>query len=236
MDFSRTDSWMTRPASAVRLPPAVTTGCVARATCPSLSATGPASSDGCSPAGPANTASLNAPAHPCSARVCPRTRPLPCCSTSRNAAASVPPAALSASIKTPSYAMPFAPATTPTNCMMNWWAFPPNTRNVQFDEKWSFVGKKQKHCDALNPEDDFQGDHWDHVAFDPDHRLVVSLVCGQRTEEHTLLLVQDFHDRTEGRLMDLMTSDEYPLYASAIHTVYGEEIVPERTGKPGRPK
>ena len=120
--------------------------------------------------------------------------------------------------------------------MTSWWAFPPNTHNVQFDEKWSFVGKKQKHCAALDPADDFQGDHWDHVAFDPDHRLVVSLVCGQRTEEHTLLLVVDFHQRTGGRLMDLMTSDEYPLYASAIHTVYGVEIVPERTGKPGRPK
>jgi IS1 family transposase len=132
--------------------------------------------------------------------------------------------------------MPSAPATTPTSCTTSWWAFPPNTHNVQFDEKWSFVGKKQKHCDLSNPADDFQGDHWDHVAFDPDHRLVVSLVCGQRTEEHTLLLVQDFHDRTEGRLMDLMTSDEYALYASAIHEVYGQDVVPERTGKPGRPK
>jgi IS1 family transposase len=98
------------------------------------------------------------------------------------------------------------------------------------------VGKKEKYCDRSDAADDFQGDHWDHVAFDPDHRLVVSLVCGQRTEEHTLLLVEDFHDRTGGRLMDLMTSDEYALYASAIHEVYGELVVPEPTGKPGRPR
>jgi len=45
---------------------------------------------------------------------------------------------------------------------------------VQFDEKWSFVGKKEKHCDPDDPDDAEQGDNWDHVALDPEHRLVVS--------------------------------------------------------------
>ena len=40
------------------------------------------------------------------------------------------------------------------------------------DEKWSFVAKKEKNCDEDDPEDQFQGDCWDHVAFDPEHRLV----------------------------------------------------------------
>jgi hypothetical protein len=79
------------------------------------------------------------------------------------------------------------------------------------------------------------GDQWDHVAFDPEHRLVVCLVVGQRAEEQTLLLVQEFYERTGGRLMDRMSSDEYAVYASAILEVYGEEVVPERTGRPGRP-
>ncbi len=118
---------------------------------------------------------------------------------------------------------------------MNWWLFPPNTRAVEFDEKWSFVGKKEKNCDRADDADDFLGDQWDHVAFDPEHRLVVSLVVGRRTEELTLLLVEDFHQRTDGRLMDRMTSDENPTYAAAILEVYGEVVVPERTGKPGRP-
>jgi hypothetical protein len=65
---------------------------------------------------------------------------------------------------------------------------------------------------------------------------VVSLVVGRRTEELTLLLVEDFQDRTGGRLLERMTSDENPAYAAAILEVYGEEVVPERTGKPGRPK
>ena len=46
------------------------------------------------------------------------------------------------------------------------------------DEKWSFVAKKEKNCDEDDPEGQFQGDCWDHVAFDPEHRLVVSVVPG----------------------------------------------------------
>jgi hypothetical protein len=46
------------------------------------------------------------------------------------------------------------------------------------DEKWSFVAKKEKNCDEDDPEDQFRGDCWDHVAFDPEHRLVVSVVPG----------------------------------------------------------
>lgn len=97
------------------------------------------------------------------------------------------------------------------------------------------MGKKEKNCDRDNPDDDCLGDNWDHVALDPEHRLVVSVVPGRRAAEQTQLLVQDFHARTEGRLMNLMTSDEHSTYADAILEVYGEEVVPEPTGKPGRP-
>jgi hypothetical protein len=49
------------------------------------------------------------------------------------------------------------------------------------------------------------------------------------------LLVEDFHERTEGRIMGLMTSDEYAGYPGAILAVYGEVVTPPRTGQPGRP-
>jgi IS1 family transposase len=119
---------------------------------------------------------------------------------------------------------------------MNSWLFPPETREVQFDEKWAFVGKKEKHCDPDNPADTQQRDNWDHVAFDPEHRLVVSVVPGKRTSENVRLLLNDFKERTEGRLMNLITTDEYPVYATEILEAYGDNIVPERSGKPGRPR
>jgi IS1 family transposase len=116
------------------------------------------------------------------------------------------------------------------------WLFPPKTREVQFDEKWSFVTKKEKHCRPEKPEDRQQGDNWDHVAFDPEHRLVVSVVPGKRTEDKTRELVQDFRTRTGGRIMNLMTSDEYPAYKTAIFEAYAVEQEQPRTGRPGRPR
>ena len=82
--------------------------------------------------------------------------------------------------------------------------------------------------------DDHKGDYWDHVALDPENRLVVSVVPGARTMENTEALVADFHRRTSGRLMNLMTSDEYPAYRGALLRSYGRTVTPPRTGKPGR--
>jgi len=105
---------------------------------------------------------------------------------------------------------------------------------VQFDEKWSFVAKKEKRCDRDDPGDDASGDCWDYVALDPEHRLIVSALVGRHSAEHVQLLVEDFHRRTEGRLMNLMTSDENPAYAEAILASYGEEYRPRRKGRRGR--
>ena len=107
---------------------------------------------------------------------------------------------------------------------------------MQFDEKWAFVGKKEKHCNGVEPADRQQGDNWDHVAYDPEHRLVISVVPGKRTEKNVGELVVDFKKRTGGRTMNLITSDEYKPYKKAILKAYGKKMTPPHTGKPGRPK
>ncbi len=48
-----------------------------------------------------------------------------------------------------------------------WWRFPPETREVQLDEKWGFVYQKEKACEPLDPLDRLRGDDWDHTAVDP---------------------------------------------------------------------
>ena len=98
------------------------------------------------------------------------------------------------------------------------------------------MNKKEKRCDPANPADARRGDNWDHVAVDPEHRLVVSVVPGKRTMEKVEALVEDFKHRTGGRTMNLITSDEYRPYRSAILKAYGKKVTPKRTGKPGRPK
>jgi len=98
------------------------------------------------------------------------------------------------------------------------------------------VAKKEKNCDPTNPADDRKGDCWDYVALDPEHRLVVSAVPGERTAENAQAVVNDFKRRTGGRVMNLMTSDGFPAYETAILEAYGETVTPPRTGKRGRPK
>src|SRR5947209_408948 len=117
-----------------------------------------------------------------------------------------------------------------------WSTFPPRTREVQFDEKWAFVAKKEKHCDPDDPADDRKGDAWDHIALDAESRLVVSVVPGERTAESVVAVVEDFRRRTGGRLMGLITTDGYPAYEEAILAAYGETVTPPRTGKRGRPR
>ncbi len=117
---------------------------------------------------------------------------------------------------------------------MSWWLFPPATREVQFDEKWSFVFEKQAHCDPADPADDQHGDWWDHVALDPESRLVLAVVPGARDVENVEAVVGAVKRRTGGRVMDLMTSDAYPAYEAAILDAYGQEVATTATGRPVR--
>lgn len=92
------------------------------------------------------------------------------------------------------------------------------------------MAKKQKHCDPAEPADARCGDCWDHVALDPEHRLVLSVVVGKRTEAHARQLVHEVRERTDGRFLNLITSDEYPAYATAIAEVYAEPDGATATG------
>jgi IS1 family transposase len=127
--------------------------------------------------------------------------------------------------------MPSGRANTAATATMNSWPFPPSTQEAQLDEKWAFVCKKQKHCKETDPADARCGDCWDHVALDPESRLVVSVVVGKRTEEKATQLVHELYERTDGRFINLITSDEYPAYATAIAKVYAEPELPP-TGQP----
>jgi hypothetical protein len=117
---------------------------------------------------------------------------------------------------------------------MNWWRFPPNTREVQFDEKWSFVFKKQEHCDPEDPGEANRGDYWDHVARDAESRLVLAVVPGARDVEAVEEVVGEVKGRTGGRVPDLATSDDYPAYEAALRDAYGQEVVTTATGRPSR--
>ena len=81
-----------------------------------------------------------------------------------------------------------------------------------------------------DPGDDHKGDWWDHV---PEHRLVLAVVPGARSIENAEEVVAAVKSRTDGVAPRLMTSDEYPAYASAIEAAFGVPVTRPATG-PGR--
>ena len=119
----------------------------------------------------------------------------------------------------------------PNPSTRNGWLFPPRTREVQFDEKWSYVFKKQEHCDPTDPADDHHGDWWDHTAIDPETKLVLCVVPGARNAENVVEVVGEVKDRTGGRVLDLVTSDDYPAYETALLEAYGQEVTTTPSGR-----
>jgi hypothetical protein len=72
------------------------------------------------------------------------------------------------------------------------------------------------------------------VALDPESRLVLAVVPGARDAESVEEVVAEVKQRTGGRVMDLMTSDDYPAYETAILQSYGQEVTTTATGRPSR--
>lgn len=124
----------------------------------------------------------------------------------------------------------------PTTLTTSSWLFPPRTREVQFDEKWAFVAKKQRNCDPADPADAHKGDYWDHVAYDPEHRLVLAVVPGTRTLENAEAIVTEVKQRLGGQAPGLITSDEAPAYETVIGTTFSEPVPPSSRRRPGRPR
>ena len=162
----------------------------------------------------------------------PRRRPSPSSSTWSRATASARPNASSASIATPSCGWPAWPASTPGTPTTNSWPFPPETREIQLDEKWSFVAKKQENCDPDDPADDHKGDWWDFVAYDAEHRLVLAVVPGARSIENAEEIVRRSTTAPAARGCAVDQRRD-PAYETAIDHVYGVPEQPKPAGSPG---
>lgn len=103
------------------------------------------------------------------------------------------------------------------------------------DEQWSFVCKKEAHCDPDDPLDRLCGDDWDHTAVDPESRLVLSIVPGKRTADNCDKVVEDAKMRTGGRTDILITTDEHGSYAPAIEKAYSVEVPQPEPPAPAQP-
>jgi IS1 family transposase len=75
---------------------------------------------------------------------------------------------------------------------------------------------------------------WDHVAIDPQSKLVVSLGVGKRTEEQTHTLVMDARSRLAQGCLPAIFTDAYECYTQAILLAFGRRYPVARKGAIGR--
>lgn len=93
-------------------------------------------------------------------------------------------------------------------------------RNLQFDEIWGFIGKKERH---LRPDDNPElGDVWTFCAIDSDTKIVPSFKVGKRDSATANAFVADVAKRMAGRVQ--ISADALGAYVNAIENVYGADV------------
>ena len=106
---------------------------------------------------------------------------------------------------------------------------------LQFDEKWSYVAKKQRHMTPMDDPNE-RGDYWDANSLDPQSKLLVSLVPGRRTTRTIHQVVADAAERLAAKAgLPALCTDGEPTYREAIVATFGRAYPVPRRGPPGRP-
>jgi len=93
-------------------------------------------------------------------------------------------------------------------------------RQLQFDEIWGFIGKKERHLRVDdNPE---FGDVWTFCAIDRDTKLVPSFKVGKRDLATADAFVADVASRMRNRIQ--ISSDALGAYVQAIESNFGADV------------
>ncbi len=93
-------------------------------------------------------------------------------------------------------------------------------QQLQFDEIWGFIGKKERHC---TPDDSLElGDVWTFCAIDPETKLVPSFKCGKRDLPTANAFVADVASRMRNRVQ--ISSDALRAYVEAVEMNFGADV------------
>ena len=94
-------------------------------------------------------------------------------------------------------------------------------KNIQVDEIWSFIGKKQRN---LKKEDNrlITGDMWTYVALDSDSKLIPAYRISKRNAKNTRAFMIDLSSRLENRVQ--LSSDSLHDYIEAVELGFGASV------------
>jgi IS1 family transposase len=93
--------------------------------------------------------------------------------------------------------------------------------NVQVDEIWGFIGKKQKEVKKTDNRAEV-GDVWTFIALDSETKLIPSHVVGKRDLYHATIFMEDLASRLKNRIQ--LSSDGLSAYVAAVERGFGAEV------------
>lgn len=94
-------------------------------------------------------------------------------------------------------------------------------RQIQCDEIWTFVGKKEKRVNG-NDNRMLVGDQYIFVALDAETKLVPCFRVAKRNAENTWYFVQDLQARLAHRAQ--LTTDGFRAYLPAVEDAFGANV------------
>jgi IS1 family transposase len=97
-----------------------------------------------------------------------------------------------------------------------------DSKLIQVDEIWGYVGKKQKNLTPEERAEGSLGDWYTFVAMDAETKLVTNFTVGKRTVEYAFSFISDLKARIRNRFQ--LSSDSFNAYYDTIDRVFGTEI------------
>ena len=97
-----------------------------------------------------------------------------------------------------------------------------NSKRIQCDEIWSFVGAKDKNVPAKRKDEFGIDSAWTWVAIDADSKLICSWLVGKRDPGCATEFIQDLAGRLRNRVQ--LTTDGLKMYLTAVGDGFGEDI------------
>lgn len=94
-------------------------------------------------------------------------------------------------------------------------------KNIEVDEVWSYVGKKQRHVSANDNQNEV-GDFYTFVALDSDSKLIPVYRIGKRDGRTAYAFITDLESRLSNRVQ--ISSDKLAAYVDAIDLAFGGEV------------
>jgi len=91
-------------------------------------------------------------------------------------------------------------------------------RDVQADEIWGFVGKKEAHKFPFEKDDDSIGDAYCYVAMERNSKLVPNFALGRRDQATADVFIEGLRHATAPGQQFQITTDGFQPYISAITT------------------